>query len=374
MSRVDILTWRELSQSALENNLQTIQTYLTPKTELCACVKGDAYGHGLIEMAHILDQYLDWLAVFSFDEFQQLIEERVTARILILGRVEDKNIDYVITHQGRFYGYSQEYVKCIFDRAQMLEMSAFLHIPIETGMGRLGLPHQEASMILKEWSSWQYVDIEGIVQHFATADEDEYVYYQEQQDVFAQVLHEVKNLAIPYIHADNSAAVISHGQTQSTNIVRVGASLYGFSSSKEVTYALEENQSFLQPVLSWRTNIISVKTLPAGHGVSYGAQPLARDTDIAVLPVGYADGYDRRLSEGGYVLIQGQKCSIVGTICMNMTMVDVSHLAVEVGQEVTLVGKQGNCVITGEELASFMGTIPYEVLTNIQTPAIVWKE
>ena len=369
-----MLTWRELSQSALEHNLAIIQQYLIPNTQICACIKGDGYGHGLVEIAQILDQYLDWFAVFTFTEFQQLIEAGVTAHILVLGRIEDKDLEYVIRHQGRLYGYSQEYVTVIHSKAQRLGVSAFLHVPIETGMGRLGLYHKHAPEILQDWNSWPSVIIEGVVQHFATADEDEYVYYQAQQELFYQTLDQLQDLSIPYVHADNSASIIDHGQTGYTNIVRVGASVYGFSPSEDVDETLRENNTLLQPVLAWKTQVISVKNLPEGHGVSYGGRKLSRNTQVAVLPIGYADGYDRRLSEKGYVLIQGQKCPILGMICMNMTMVDVTHMEVGVGEEVVLIGMQGDRQITVEDLAFFMDTIPYEVLTHIQTPDIIWKK
>jgi alanine racemase len=236
-----------------------------------------------------------------------------------------------------------------------------IHVKVDTGMGRLGLPPEETAAFIQEISQRGRLTVEGLMTHFAEADLENQAFVREQIQKFHRVLKDLddRGIKIPFSHLANSAALLNHS-TSHFQMVRPGIALYGYSPGVGILFRPD-----LKPCLRLTTRIVQVKRVPKGTGISYGRTFVTkRESLIAVLPVGYADGYSRRLSNKGQALIRQQRVPIVGRVCMDMTMVDVSKVPeVRLGDEVVLLGQQGNQVIWADEVAGWIGTSPYEVLS-----------
>lgn len=360
-----------IDQEAVLHNLDLVRKHISTDTLICACVKANAYGHGLVRMSQLLiESRVDWLAVVNADEVRTLRNTGIQHPILVLGYIAPTDIPEMIELQAQMYVWTKEQVECISVEAQQRNIEVRVHIPVETGMGRLGIPVDDIEDFIRYCKDLPNIVVEGLAQHYATGDEIDSEYFQHQQQIFQVCLDQLDqaNLLPRYIHSDNSGAALIQSTISQTNVVRVGAALYGFAPSSEVQEVLQKDHQSLQPVLSWKTELISIKTLKAGTSISYGAtETLKQDILVGVLPVGYSDGYDRGLSGQSEVLIRGTRCRVLGRVCMNMMMVDLSGVPdVSLGEEVVLVGRQGSEQVTLEELADIIGTIPYEVCTRIR--------
>ena len=359
-------SWITLSSEALGKNVELIRERVGEDKMICACVKANAYGHGLREIVHQLVAFgIDWLSVFEVSDAVLLREQGIDVPILILSPVSEEQIGLCIKHELRFLVVEESQFEQISSAQDELGLPAYVHIPVETGMGRLGFfPSQVEDVLVA--AQQQGIVVEGLMQHYATGDEKDSEYFRTQQMVFECLLDSLDQMGLTpeIIHAENSGASLIHPTISRSNLVRVGAALYGFEPSNEVTEILERNSQSLTPVLEWKSQLVSVKNLPPGMGVSYGAtKVLEHETRVGVVPVGYYDGYDRGLSNTGWMMVSGKRCPILGRVCMNMTMIDLSEVPeASIGDEVTIIGEG----IRLEQMAELLDTIPYEICTRIR--------
>lgn len=362
----------EISKKALVYNLKQFRKRVGKKVKIMAVVKANAYGHGIGEVAKIVSlNGGDWLGVNSLEEGMLLREEGITLPILILGYIPLTKIGEAVKNNLSFVVYNQRTIKKVNQEAKKLGQEAKAHLKIETGTNRQGIKIKDVSSFTKFCLKQKNIFLEGIYTHYANIEDTlDPGFAMEQLEVFKKALQLIKevNIKIPIRHTACSAATILFDKTF-FDLVRVGIGLYGLWPSPETKISAQEKKIKidLHPVLTWKTKVAQIKEVPQGETISYGrTYRTGRKSKIAILPVGYWDGYDRRLSNSGRVLIGSQFAPVVGRVCMNMIMVDVTDIPkVEVEDEVVLLGKQGKNEITAEEIAQKVGTINYEIVTRI---------
>jgi len=360
-------TWAEINLDNLRHNIMEIRRITSSTSNICAIVKADAYGHGAVEVAkEALACGATYLGVAFLDEALELRKHGITAPILILGFTPENQFDKIIEHDITQTIYNTDSAKALSECAVKLNKKAKVHLKIDTGMSRIGFcPEICFTPEFKEPFSLPGLEIEGIFTHFARADEKDRSCTNEQFRLFIKVISSIEEdgYSIPIKHAANSAGIMEYPETH-LDMVRPGIILYGLYPSDEVSKQLIH----LKPVMSLKTRVSNVKVLPKGKAISYGGTFVAqRESIIATLPVGYADGYSRLLSSKAHVLIKGQRAPIVGRICMDQCMVDVTDVqgSVSIGDEVILIGEDGNDRISADEIAKLIGTISYEVVCGI---------
>lgn len=357
-------TWVEISLDALRSNIEGFQKILPAGMKQMAVVKADAYGHGAVEVSkEALAAGVDYLGVAFFDEALELRNAGITAPILVLGYTPPEGVERARELDVTIAVYSHDVLKEL--QSQQHKKKLKIHIKLDTGMGRLGL-HTEADAIpfIEQALTLPNVEVEGMFTHYANADEVDKSYTLEQYRRFERIVSYFtdKGVTFPYIHAGNSAAAIDlPGLTYS--MVRLGISMYGLYPSEDV----DQTKIELKPVLSLKTGIVHLKTLPPESGISYGTIYHTKgEEQIGTLPIGYADGYSRMLSGKAEVLVRGKRVPIVGRICMDQCMINVSDVKdVQSLDEVVLIGEQDGERITAEDIARQLGTVNYEVICMI---------
>ncbi|MDN5942364.1 MAG: alanine racemase [Nitrospira sp.] len=357
-------TYASINLAALAHNLSRITRYLAPGCQVMAIVKANAYGHGAVETAQALAcQGIERLAVASLDEGIALRQAGLSTSIVVLGALFEEQISDLIAYRLTPVVSDGRGLPALAKAVHSHQTTYPIHLKVETGMGRLGFSPEELGSLLDDPLLRNPLQVEGMMTHLADADGKDSTFTERQLETFEAVLEQVRQrgLTIPLVHAANSAAIVRFPGAH-FSLVRPGIMLYGYHTLPDTVPAPD-----LRPVLSLHTTIVQLRTLPRGGAVSYNGTFVAtRPTRIAVLPIGYADGYSRRLSHRGSVLIQGRRAPIVGLVCMDMIMVDVTDLApVQIGETVTLIGQQGEESIWADEVADWIGTIPYEVLCGI---------
>lgn len=364
-------TWVEISRSALEHNLQEFRKILGAKVQLMSVVKANAYGHGLLNVAEVAQERADWFGVDSIDEAITLRQAKINKPILILGYTLNERLADLLDHSLSQTVYNQETVKLLGQITNKNKRTARLHLKIETGTSRQGIFTEDLVDFVKLIERYPNLKIEGISTHFANVeDTTEHSFAQKQLANFKRAvdLLEDREVKIPLKHTACSAAAILFPETH-FNMARVGIGQYGLWPSKETKISAQQmNRSLiLKPAMTWKTRIAQIKKVASGTPVSYGCtEKVSRDSNIAILPVGYFDGFDRKLSSVGNVLIHGQRAKVLGRVCMNMIIVDVSHIKdVVVEDEAVILGKQAQEEISAEEIANKMGSVNYEVITRI---------
>ena len=359
-------TRAEISLDALSRNIAAFRRALAPGTKLMASVKANAYGHGAVEIAReSVSAGADMLGVAFLDEAVQLRRGGIEAPILVLGYVPPEG-----------FSVARELdISVAMFREDALEAAARpgtrplrVHVKVDTGMGRLGVLPEEAVRFVERAMRTPGVEVEGLFTHFARADEADKSYTRLQHERFAAVTEAVRRrgLDIPLIHLGNSAAGIDTPEWTG-GMLRLGIGMYGLYPSAEVGKTRIE----LEPVLTLKTEIVMTKTAPPGWGISYGTRYVTRGEErIGTLPIGYADGYSRMLTGKAEALVRGVRVPVLGTICMDQCMIALGPAdraegfgsPVEAGEEVVLIGRQGDEVITADEIASQLGTINYEIV------------
>ncbi|HSL04635.1 MAG TPA: alanine racemase [Nitrospiraceae bacterium] len=357
-------TYAIVNLAALAHNLSCIKRYLPPGCEILAVVKANAYGHGAVETAHALArQGIGRFAVASLDEGIALRQAGISASIVVLGALFEHQISDLVAHRLTPVVSDGRVLPALAKTAPSHPVPYPIHLKVETGMGRLGFSPEELLILLDDPLLHSSLKIEGLMTHLADADGKDSSVTERQLDAFRTVLGQIRQrgVTLPLVHTANSAAIVRFPETH-FSLVRPGIMLYGYHTLPATVPAPD-----LRPVLSLRTTIVQQRTIPRGGTVSYNGTFVAtRPTRIVVLPIGYADGYSRRLSHRGSVLIQGCRAPIIGLVCMDMIMADVTDLApVQVGETVTLIGQQGGESIWANEVADWIDTIPYEVLCGI---------
>ncbi|WP_312108036.1 serine racemase VanT catalytic subunit [Brevibacillus reuszeri] len=357
--------WAEIKVAHLKHNLEELKRLLPPASELMAVVKANAYGHGSPQIAKILDQIgVRHFAVAELEEGIALRKQGIKGEILILGYTSLKNVSELIHYKLTQTVISEEYAASLDECGKKLQV----HIKIDTGMGRLGEAHDNIGKILRMYRH-EHLQVTGSYSHLSVSDSlnhEDIAYTKEQIDRFHNVIRQVELEGInPGILHIQSSYGILNGVDEICGMSRAGIALFGLLSKEDDVV----NRSIdLHPVLSLHARVTLVKTIQAGSAISYGRNyRTSKNSQIATVSIGYADGIPRRLSEaGGYVLVRGQRASIVGNVCMDQLMIDVTHIpGVKEGDVVTLIGQDGGETITAEQLASRCNTITNEIVSGI---------
>jgi alanine racemase len=365
-------TWIEVSERALANNIQSLRALLEEGAKFCAVVKGNAYGHGLKEVASIADrQGVDAFAVDHINDALILRDIYPSAQIIVLGYTMFDRYKEAIQQDIELVLYDKEGINHAQSVGSDLAKPLKIHLKLETGTSRQGVLEADLIDIARLLQRSTHVQVVGCSTHYANIEDTsnpeyagvQFNRFQEMQQVLRD--HDIHP---QWIHSACSAAILLYPQTHQT-LVRAGISMYGHWSSNVVQTTLRQNNIScdLIPAMTWKTRIAQVKSLAMGTPVSYGlTEVMKRSGRVAVIPVGYWDGYDRALSSVGQVLIHGYRCKVIGRVCMNMMMVDVSEVPnPQKEDEVVLLGVDGRQKITAEELAEHAQTISYEIITRI---------
>lgn len=373
-------TVAEINLDDLRANYEAFRAVLPAETKFMGCVKGNAYGHGAVEVTRELERLgADYVSVAFLDEALELRQAGILIPILVLGYTSPGGIAAAWKNNITVTLFTPEVLEAVRELPIDPEHRLKVHIKIDSGMGRLGLLPADAPDFISEVHSVAQAELEGMFTHFAKADEADKNYTLMQYRRFTSVAETLRDrdITIPIIHTGNSATAIDT-PLLSSNMVRVGISLYGFYPSTEVDRTLVA----LHPVMTLKTQAVYVKSLPPDWGISYGTRYFTDSEErIATLPVGYADGYSRMLTGKAEVLIRGRRVPIVGTICMDQCMVSLKSFAeeaeqIKAGEEVVLIGRQAGVTITADELALHLGTIHYEVICMLahRVPRVYIRE
>jgi len=359
--------WAEINLDNIAYNVRQIKRRIGKMTEIMAVVKADAYGHGVIEtVPTLLENGVSRLAVSMLDEAIQLRELGIKVPILVLSYTDPVRAEEIIRYNITQTVFSHDLPRALSKAAVKMGKEARIHIKIDTGMTRVGFkPGYEAVKDVVQISSLPGIVIEGLFSHFSSADEDDPGYTMMQYERFESIVNELNRIGIiiPVKHISNSAAIMQYPNLD-LQMVRPGIILYGLYPSEQ----LKKTAIDLKPAMELKANVILVKDVEANVPVSYGRTYVTkRKTTIATLPIGYADGYSRLLSNRGRVLINGEYAPVIGNICMDQCMVDVTDIKqpVKTGDEAVLIGSQGGKSITADEIANLTNTINYEVVCLI---------
>jgi len=368
-SLVDHSTRAEIDLDALSFNLNQIRSLVGKEKKILAVVKANAYGHGIVPIARELDSLgVDSFGVAFLEEGIQLRKAGVQKPIILLGGIFSSQIESVFAFNLTPVVYDLRLARFIEDEGKRQQKKLPVHIKIDTGMNRLGVPYDEVKEFFVNIRNFDHIETVGLLSHFSSAhlrDSNSRKFTEDQSKRFKRAVKIVQNLNfdIPLFHMTNSAAIIE-GIMPELNMVRVGIMLYGASPSSDL-----EDTIHLKPVMTLKTSIIQIKTLPPSSFISYGRTFCTKKTSlIATLAIGYGDGYNYRLSNRGKVLIQGKTAPIVGSVCMDLTMADITDIPeAKAGDEVVVFGCQGKNIIPLGEVAQWADIIPYEILCGISS-------
>ena len=356
--------YAKIDLDAIENNIIEMKKNLGEHTQMAAVLKTDGYGHGAVPVASVIKDKVRAFAVATIDEGMNLRRHGIENDIFILGFLPDSRIDDAIKNNIWPAIFSFEMAQKISRKAEKAGIQAKIQIKVDTGMGRIGFRVNEDSLkeVIKI-AKLPYISIEGIFTHFATADESDKSKARKQYDNFCMLLDELsrRNISFTYRHCSNSAAIIDMPEC-TFEWVRQGITLYGLTPSYKMVHDVK-----LYPAMELKSHVVHIKTVEKGDEVSYGGIYTAEsERRIATVSIGYGDGYPRQLSNKGYVLIRGQKAPIVGRVCMDQFMVDVTDIdGVELEDTVTLFGSDGEKEITVDELSDLCGRFNYEFVCDI---------
>jgi alanine racemase len=355
-------TVAQIDLGALAFNFRQLQKRVPKGVRILAVVKADAYGHGAVPVSRKLEKLgAEFLGVAIAEEGMALRKGGVKAPILVLGGTYEGDFEKVFRFNLTPVVFHQEALKSISKIAGRGKKKVRVHLKVDTGMGRLGVPMPLWSGFLKELARFPSVEVEGILSHFSMMDEEDYTKHQWDQFLRAVKSAEALGVHCKYLHMASSA-MLATSSRYSGNLVRPGILLYGAYPSPSLKSLIH-----LKPVMTLKTRIHFLKSVPSGSRISYGGTFVTRrESLIATLPIGYADGYSRSLSNRGEVLVHGKRVPVVGKVCMDFIMVDVTDVPrVSLGDEVVLIGSQGRETITAEEIADKINSISYEVFCSV---------
>ncbi|MEP7274579.1 MAG: alanine racemase [Acidobacteriota bacterium] len=368
MSQNQRPTWAEISIPALVYNFQRLRRHLSSGVQLMAVVKADAYGHGAIECARALEGAgADWFGVALVEEGRLLREGGIRKPIFCLGGFSRGQAPDVVAHDLTPAVFRLDLAEELDAAGREADRVVRVHIKVDTGIGRFGIPAEDTGDFARRLLQLTHLKIDGLLTHFATADEIDKAYLDQQIRRYDEARRQLNAVGIDprWRHLANSAAIHAHPSAWG-NLARAGASLYGLERD---VFAAEPEPLGLRPVLSLHSRIAFLKDVPGGTSLGYGRTFVTRRRSvIATLPIGYADGLRRAHSNSGKVIVNGSFAPVVGRISMDLTMIDVTHAGeVALGDEVILIGSQGELEIRAEDLAEDTGTISYEVVCAISS-------
>jgi alanine racemase len=363
-------TWAEIDLSAIKYNFDKIRKLIKRSTHILAAVKANAYGHGIMHVSKTLAALgVDYLGVGTTDEALGLRQYGIDTPVLILGAILSSEAAPNIKNNISFTVSDAAIARAIDRSAKRLKRKAKVHLKIDTGMGRIGVWHEEAFEFVKHVYRFSNIEIEGIFSHFPSADKDP-SFTRRQISYFGSLIRQLERsgIYIRYKHMANSAAIMDYKDSH-MNLIRPGIMLYGLYPDRK------RRSLVLKPAMALKSRIVFIKDAEPGRSISYGGTYITkRKTKIATVPIGYGDGFNRRLSNKGYILIGGKKRPVIGSVCMDQIMVDITNLPdARVGDEVVIIGNQSGKNISIEETALLCKTIPYEVacwLDNNRIPRI----
>lgn len=361
-------TWAEIDLAAIRNNLECIRSVLSPKSRIMAVVKANAYGHGMKEISRVcVEEGVDFLAVATLDEAIQLINYGMKANIIVLGYIPRQLAQLVVGYGIRSAVYDLDFARSLSAAAQALGKPAHIHLKIDTGMGRIGFSPVEGSLaIIQDIAAMPGIKLEGIFTHFTEADSEDDHYSLIQYGAFQDFNQELtaRGIEIPIKHCANSAAIFRYPYTH-LDMVRAGIVLYGLYPSPFMKKSMNLG---IVPAMRLKSRVSMVKKLESGHGVSYGRTHIcSRDTWVATIPIGYADGYSRAFSNRAWTVIKGQKAYSLGVVCMDQCMFDIGGREdIAEGDEAVLFGSDSDG-ITADDLALIANTINYEIVCSVSS-------
>lgn len=362
--------WAEVDLDAIAANIENIKKCIKPETKIIAVIKTDGYGHGALPIARILepDDAVWGYAVATVEEAYALREKGIKKPLLILGYTFPYSYEKMIEEEIRPTVFMLDMAQMLSEKAQQMGKICHIHIKVDTGMTRIGMhPDEESIELIRKIKELPGLEIEGIFTHFATADESDKSKTYHQMQIFQSFVTEAEDklsFHFPMKHCSNSAGIIEMPEAN-MDAVRAGIIIYGLWPSKEVE---DDHKMELMPALALKSRIVYVKMVSANQEISYGGTFItARDTQVATICIGYGDGYPRSLSNIGYILVNGQKAPILGRVCMDQFMVDVTDIKgdVCVGDVVTLIGQEQDKIISMEELGELSGRFNYELACDI---------
>ena len=363
-------SWVEISGSQLRNNLAAFRDVLSADTRLMVVVKANAYGHGLRIVSQAIADTVDWFGVDALEEALDVEDAAPGKPVLILGYSARQDAAEIVRRGFRQVVYREDMARTLSSAAVEAGKTARIHLKVETGTNRQGIPLDEVSAFARLAAGLPGIEVEGVYTHFANVEDTlDPSYAKLQLERFEQAIRQLEQVDVrpTHVHADATAGILLYPETHFT-MVRLGIGAYGVWPSRETRIAARERgrDVDLRPVLQWKTRIAQLKQVQTGEYVGYGLSFQAnRPTTLAVIPVGYYEGYDRGLSNTGRALVGGQPVRVVGRVAMNMTVLDVTDVSPSPDDEVVLLGRQGQHEITADELAQATGTISYEVLSRI---------
>jgi len=356
-------TWAEIDLGAIDFNYRQVKKLIGNNIYMMVVVKANAYGHGTVEVSRVLEKAgVDYLGVATTDEAVRLRDHGINSPILILGSVLPEEAKVAMERNITLTLCSDDLLDSIKKLNKQTNLKARVHVKIDTGMGRIGVWHEEALDFIKKVSHDKSFILEGAYTHFSSAGRDDFFTHY-QIESFEKLLVDIEKhwVKIPLKHAANSIATVDFKRSH-MNLVRPGLVIYGMYPKFTFPKLIK-----LKSALALKTKIVFIKDVPPGRSISYGRTYITqKHTKIATLPIGYADGYERSLSNKANVLVRGQRAPVIGKVTMDQVMIDVSHIkGVKIGDEVVLIGKQGNEEIRAEKLARLAGTIAYETVCSI---------
>ena len=354
----------EVDLDVLAENYGAIAAHVAP-ARVMPILKANAYGHGLVEVGRVVERLrAPYIGVAYLEEGLRLRQHGVRLPVLVLGGILGSQIPRFLEHDITLTASSVDKLRAIEEHAVRVGRTATVHLKIDTGMERIGVHWYSAETLLEESLRCRHLRVEGIFTHFANADARDLGHARLQLERFHEVLrfYERRSLPPPLRHAANSGAIVQLRESH-LDLVRPGILFYGARPAAEVPAVIPVRQA-----LSWVTRVVFFKVVKAGHPVSYGGEWVApAQTRVVTLPVGYGDGYGRAMSGRAEVIVRGKRYPVVGRICMDQIMVSIGWDSAYNGDEVVLLGRQGDAAISIEEMAGWAGTIPHEVLTSINT-------
>jgi alanine racemase len=353
-------TWLEIDLACIRGNYHVVRGMVPAKTHVLCVVKNDAYGHGAVQVAQVLqEEGADWFALASLEEALELRRAGIKGRMLVFGYAPVSGVQEAIARGIALSVSNDDVARELVEAAAGKPLT--VHLKVDTGMGRGGVLAEGALDVLRNLNGMNGLEVEGLYSHFSCADSDE-SYSSMQLRKFEKVLHQstVEGIRPPIAHFCNSAGILTM-KAAILEGVRPGLLLYGCSPIEGVPIA------GLRPAMLMKSRVTAIKQVPAGYGISYGRSYLTyKPTTVGILPVGYADGYSRMLSNKASVLIRGKRAPVIGRVTMDQSMIDVSDVqGVTVGDEAVLMGEVGNQRITAGDLGSLAQTISYEVLCTV---------
>jgi alanine racemase len=356
-------TFCGIDHEALRWNLRQIRQKIGPRVKVLCMVKANGYGHGALEISHTLASVgADAFGVATLEEAVQLRQAGIQATVIVLAGVFPDQLDTFLEYKLIPVIHDVISFRELDKQSSNRQVQLGVHLKVDTGMGRLGFSAAEADQWIGDIKQTKSLQIQGVFSHFSHAESVQGDYTRKQLKIFKRVVEQLRSASLlpPLVHLANSAATITLPEAY-FDMVRPGLILYPSAEMRE--------QITLKPVLSWKTKILQLKKVPSGASISYGQTFITdRESLIATLPLGYADGYPRLLSNRGEALVRGERAPIAGRVCMDLTMLDVTDIRnVRQGDEVVLLGRQGGAEITADEVAAWSNTISYEILTSIGT-------